>query len=242
MIQADVIENLGAYRRRIFVYLPESGMIRQMVYFHGTPGDAREFGDGLWENLEAFFGGTGAGLVVLEVEDWNRDLSPWPAEGISKRGEDFAGGGNAYLEDLCCQVIPRIEGRYAELSCMQRRMIGGYSMGGLFALYAMLESPMFTDMISVSGSLWYDGIVEYVSGKIAGEGETLQRRGYFSLGQREPKTRNPKMRRVGEQTAVIRGMMAEQGFPVHFQWNPGSHFYDELGRIERAIRFMLSEI
>lgn len=237
MKEPDVIENLGAYRRRIFVYLPDTE-VRQLVYFHGTPGDGRQLGEGLWENLETFFHETGAGLVMLEVEDWNRDLSPWPAEGVSPRGEDFAGGGRAYLEDLCRQVIPQVEGQYAQLSHIQRRMIGGYSMGGLFALYAMLESPIFTDIISVSGSLWYEGIVEYVSGKIAGEGE-MPGRGYFSLGQREPKTRNPRMKRVGEQTAAIRDIMAERGFPVHFQWNPGNHFQDELGRIERAMRFML---
>lgn len=254
MGRADIIEGMGRYRRRILAYLPQDVSVEQAVYFHGMPGDVESLGDQLWEHLESLFHGAGTGLVMLEVEDWNRDLSPWPAERVFPAGEDFAGGGKDYLEDLCSQVIPEIERRYAEMSCIQRRVIGGYSMGGLFALYAMMESPLFSDMISVSGSLWYEGILEYVSERVGGEGKTsglqenlhpegqhFTRRGraYFSLGQREPKTRNRKMRRVEEQTAAIMDSMAEQGFSVHFQWNPGNHFQDELGRMERAIRYML---
>lgn len=254
MERVGVVEGLGKYHRRIFTYFPENLGVKQVVYFHGMPGDASNLVKKLRSYLNPLFRVAETGLVILEVEDWNRDLSPWPAEGIFRKGEGFPGGGKAYLEDLCGQVIPEIEERYAVMSSVQRRIIGGYSMGGLFALYAMMESPIFTDMISVSGSLWYEGIVEYVSEKAAGGGkmsglqECLRREGecfagrgraYFSLGQREPKTRNPAMRRVGEQTAAIVELMAQTGFSVYFQWNPGNHFQDELKRMEHSIRFML---
>ncbi len=254
MEKMDVLAGVGIYPREITVYLPESSAIRQMIYFHASPQNVRAIGEELWRKLKEYFGRSGTGLVLLEVEDWNRDLSPWPAGGIFREGEDFAGGGEAYLEDLCSQVVPRVEGRFAEMSGIERRVIGGYSMGGLFALYAAMESPLFSDLISVSGSLWYEGIVEYVSGKLAREGEMSglgdgmcrggghfagRRRAYFSLGQREPKTRNGVMRRVGEQTDAIADSMAAGGFSVHFQWNPGNHFQDEVGRMERGIRHML---
>lgn len=235
MGRADIIEGLGRYHRKVFAYLPENVRVRQAVYFHGMPGDAENLGEQLWNDLKSPFHAEGTAFVMLGAEDWNRDLSPWPAGKIFREGEDFPGGGKEYLEDLCNQVIPQIEGRYPAMSSMGRRIIGGYSMGGLFALYAMLESPLFTDMISVSGSLWYEGMVEYVSEK------AFARRGraFFSLGQREPKTRNPVMARVGEQTADIVELMERRGFSVHFQWNPGNHFQDELGRMERAIQYML---
>ena len=254
MDKIDQLRGVGACLPETTVYLPASVEIRQMIYFHPSPGNVRKIGDELWRSLRKDFSRKGAGLVMFEVEDWNHDLSPWPAERIFREGEGFAGGGRDYLEDLCGQVIPEIEGRYAEISYIQRRAIGGYSMGGLFALYALLKSPLFTDLISVSGSLWYEGIVEYISeragreGKVSGLQEDLRReeeynrgrgRAYFSLGQREPKTRNPVMRRVGEQTAAIVELMKEWGFCVHFEWNPGNHFRDELGRMERAIRYML---
>ncbi len=235
MDKIDILSGVGGYSREMTVYMPENIAIRQMIYFHASPSDGRKIGERLWRELRKSFRQEGTAFVMLGAEDWNRDLSPWPAGKIFREDEDFPGGGKEYLEDLCNQVIPQIEGRYPAMSSMGRRIIGGYSMGGLFALYAMLESPLFTDMISVSGSLWYEGMVEYVSEK------AFARRGsaFFSLGQREPKTRNPVMARVGEQTADIVELMERRGFSVHFQWNPGNHFQDELGRMERAIQYML---
>ena len=114
MKTVDIFEGVGIYAREITVYLPQNSVIRQMIYFHASPTDGRKIGEELWEKLKKHFGQKGAGLVMLEVEDWNRDLSPWPAVGVFRKGEEFAGGGKDYLEDLCGRVIPEIEGRYAE--------------------------------------------------------------------------------------------------------------------------------
>lgn len=249
----DLIEGLGMYHRKIYVCLPDNVMVTQLIYFHGTPGDVKNMTEKLWESLEQACGKADMGLVMLEVEDWNRDMSPWRAERLFTKGDDFAGQGEEYLMDLCHQVIPKLESRYVGRILAERRIIGGYSMGGLFALYAMMESPVFTDMISVSGSLWYDGIIDYVKEKVSGAMEITRSQNryaqghrifdlpvsaYFSLGQREPKVRNARMKRVWKQTAAICDMMEEWGIPVYFQWNQGNHFQDELARIERGIRFM----
>lgn len=250
----DTIENIGAYHRKICVCLPENATVTQIIYFHAAPGDGRSLAEKLWEKVEPLFTSVGAGLVMLEVEDWNRDLSPWWGERILPKEEDFAGEAKQYLQDLSHEVIPQLESRYFESLAIERRMIGGYSMGGLFALYALLESAVFTDMISVSGSLWYDGLIEYVTEKVCGEhGDSRTQKGmanvsrifeipktaYLSLGQREPRVRNARMKRVGEQTGMICDIMEKQGYHVYFQWNQGSHFQDELARIERAFRFMV---
>jgi hypothetical protein len=31
----------------------------------------------------------GASVLAVENLDWNRDLSPWPAEKVFRKGEDF---------------------------------------------------------------------------------------------------------------------------------------------------------
>lgn len=263
MQKVDVIEGLGKYHRRIFVFLPEEQVVKQLVYFHGTPGDGEELAEKLWEAMEKRMGACSAGLVMLGVEDWNGDLSPWKAKGIDKKGKDFSGGGKAYLTDLCNQVIPEIETgilgrerRNQGEALLERRIIGGYSMGGLFALYALCESTMFTDMISISGSLWYDGIEKYVSEQMCSKRQCsdtpmgiwgkrkssdIPKRAYFSLGRQEPKTRNTRMSRVGEQTIAIKNILAQQGLEAHFEWNPGNHFQDVIQRIEKGIGVILEE-
>lgn len=263
----DVIENLGNYHRKIFVFLPENTVTRQIIYFHGTPEDGKGLAEKLWGKMEDRMRETGTSLVMLEVENWNRDLSPWWAERLFFKGEDFSGGGKEYLMDFCGQVVPSIERWYQGEGSVERRMIGGYSMGGLFALYALCESQIFTDMISVSGSLWYDGIKAYVSEQMCGKehcfarekrathrggsfgtvkGEVhkeivsdVQRNAYFSLGEKEPKSRNSRMKQVGENTLSIQEMMGKQGISTYFEWNPGNHFQDVLERIEKGIQYML---
>lgn len=236
MQTVDVIEDIGKYHRRIYVFLPENRIIKQIIYFHGTPGDGKGMAEKLWERMKPQMTEADTGIVMLEVEDWNRDLSPWYARGIFFKGEDFAGGGKDYLLDLCGQVIPEIERQYQHVFSIERRIIGGYSMGGLFALYAMCESSLFTDLISVSGSLWYDGLKTYISEHICGKRDW---RAYFSLGRNEPKTRNSRMRMVGEQTIAIQEMLGQQGISTYFEWNPGNHFQDVPERIEKGIRYML---
>ena len=237
----DVIEGLGRYRRKIYIVMPEHTVIQQAVYFHGSPGEGGELAEKLGGRMAGQLKDARAGLAILEVEDWNRDLSPWRAQGISAEAGDFAGSGREYLEDLCSEVIPGLEKKYGWGCSGFRRILGGYSMGGLFALFAVLENSFFQDMISVSGSLWYDGIMEYLSKDTQGEGQALsrERRAYFSLGKREPKSRNPRMAKVGKQTEAILEMLKVQGFSVYFEWNPGSHFQEALERMEQGISYMI---
>ena len=50
---------------------------------------------------------TGVTLICVTDADWNRDLSPWPAEKVF-RGADFAGGASEHLADLL-KSIPDTE-------------------------------------------------------------------------------------------------------------------------------------
>lgn len=36
-------------------------------------------------------------LAAIENIDWNREMTPWPAQAVMRRGEDFAGEADAYL-------------------------------------------------------------------------------------------------------------------------------------------------
>ena len=42
------------------------------------------------------------------------------------------------------------------------RGLAGYSLAGLFALYALYQTDVFARAASMSGSFWFEGIMEYV--------------------------------------------------------------------------------
>ena len=82
------------------------------------------------------FGCPAFNLVSVSDLDWDTDLSPWPADFIM-HGGGFGGGADGYARFLTGDVIPFAEG----ILGVSRRVVAGYSMGGLFALYA----PYVTD-------------------------------------------------------------------------------------------------
>lgn len=172
-------------------------------------------------------------LIAIDV-DWNRDLSPWPAPRAFRGGEDFTGGAADFLRELTERLIPEAEARLPAPPA--HRMIAGYSLGGLFAVYAALNSECFDLAASMSGSLWYDGFAEEA---VSRAGECRAARMYFSLGEREKQTRNQRMARVEECTRRVEAALRASGVETRLEMNPGGHFQDVPKRIARGIAALL---
>ena len=171
-------------------------------------------------------------LFALSGEDWNRDLSPWAAPACFRGGDDFAGEGPAYLRRLARDVFPRAEA-LAGLPAGCPRAMAGYSLAGLFALWALLETDLFAGAASASGSLWFDGFDDYLvrsAARAAGKAVCL------SLGDAEPRTRNRRLACVEERTVLAEDLLRAAGARVAAQRNPGNHFNDPEGRLLRACR------
>lgn len=162
-------------------------------------------------------------ILYVQAEDWNRDLSPWPAAKVFRKGEDFAGRADDTIRELTELVRPYRD-QYKTV------ILAGYSLAGLFALYACTKTDLFDGCLSASGSLWYPGWTGYLR-----EHPVQCRKVYLSLGDTEKKTRNPIMAEVEDNTrrsAEIIGEYAE----VIMEMNPGNHFNDPAGRIMKGIR------
>ena len=86
-------------------------------------------------------GPKGAGLCRLVVDDWNRDLSPWQAPPLVRTQPPFQGGAPETLACLTHDLLPALE--RAEGIRPRSRAIMGYSLGGLFALFSLIESDAF---------------------------------------------------------------------------------------------------
>ena len=98
-------------------------------------------------------------LLLFRVEDWNRELSPWPADPVMKKTEPFGGQSDLFLKAILIEGLPAVLQEY-ELQ-PEWTGIAGYSLAGLFALYSMYQTDRFDRYVSASGSMWYPGFVDY---------------------------------------------------------------------------------
>lgn len=180
-------------------------------------------------------GGPPFTLVAISDLDWNHDMAPWDSPPTFKNADPCTGGADDYLRLLAEEIIPVAE---KELGGVPRwRGIVGYSLAGLFALYAIYQTDLFSRVGSMSGSLWLPGMKEYIfSHEPKHQPDCI----YFSLGDKESKTKNPILRTVQENTEEICAYYQRKGIDTVFQLNPGNHFVQSVERTAAGIIWMLS--
>ena len=174
-------------------------------------------------------------LVAISDLDWNHDMAPWDRPAAFKNGEPFIGGADDYLRLLVEEIIPRAEKELAEPPVW--RGIAGYSLAGLFALYAIYRTDVFSRVGCMSGSLWFPGFKEYI---FSHEPKRRPDCIYFSLGDREAKTRNSVLKTVQENTEAIHAFYQSKDIDTAFQLNPGNHFVQRIERTAAGIQWLLN--
>lgn len=169
-------------------------------------------------------------FVSIKVEDWNRYLSPYRAENPFRKGDYFSGEADTLLASICNELISLVE----KDEEVKERYLVGYSMGGLFSLYASSISDILKGVGSVSGSLWYEKFDDYLSSH-----PLKIEKVYFSLGRREKESRNKVLKTVEEKTKAIYETIEKEGIECSFSLQEGGHFQDEEKRIRDAISYLL---
>ncbi len=172
-------------------------------------------------------------LVCIDGTDWEADFSPWPAPRAFKTGDDFSGGAPAYLRTLTGEILPAAE-RMLSFEPEKRGLIG-YSMAGLFAAYALYETDAFQWFASVSGSLWFDGFLDYA---LKGAKRPAPGKLYLSLGDREAVTKNARLAAVARCTEQFYVHIRDSCGACRYEMNKGGHFDDPAGRIARAVAWL----
>ena len=174
-------------------------------------------------------------LVAISNLAWSHDMAPWDSPAAFKKGEPFTGGADDYLRLLVEKIMPEAE---KELSGSPAgRGTAGDSLAGLFALYAIYRTDVFSRVGCMSGSLWFPGFKEYI---FSHEPKSRPDCIYFSLGDKEAKTRNPVLKTVQENTEEIRAFYQSKGIDTEFQMNPGNHFVQGIERTVAGIQWLLS--
>lgn len=174
-------------------------------------------------------------LVTIGGMDWNRDMAPWDSPAAFKGGEPFTGGADDYLRLLVEEIVPQAEKDLNGTPAW--RGIVGYSLGGLFALYAIYQTDTFSRAGSISGSLWFPGLKQYI---FTHKPKRPPDRIYLSLGDKESKTRNPILRNVWQDTEEIYDFYRTMGVDAVFQLNPGNHYDRAAERTAAGITWLLN--
>lgn len=171
-------------------------------------------------------------LAVFDVTDWNAQFSPWTAPPVF--GKDaFSGKGNDTLRFLEDGFLPEIKSKFPKSEVF----LTGYSLAGLFSLWALYETDKFNGAVCCSSSLWFDKWDEYASLHRIKSPSTI----YMSLGDREEKTKNKVMAKVGDRTRRQAEILKEDPNveKLYFEWNEGGHFDEPLKRVAKGIARIL---
>ncbi len=211
------------------LFLPESSF-DTVIYIPVSDPDSL---NGIMEK----FSDPGFAAAAVVCDDWDSQMTPWPAPPAFRGREPFAGRADSYLNELFGSIIPEIE---KTIGVPQFRGMAGYSLAGLFSLYAFYMRTELCLCGCVSGSVWYDGFEDWALERLpkAGSGSV-----FFSLGDREEKTRNIRMQHTGEMMKKIAGHLntEEERFEAVFRYTKGTHFDGYEDRMHDCISWLIGE-
>ena len=122
--------------------------------------------------------------IAIRVNKWNAELTPWPAPPVFGK-IPFGDGAHSTLLYIREQLIPALKMRYAMELHKSNTILGGYSLAGLFSLWAGYQQNVpFHGIVSASPSAWYIGWLDY-----ADTHQPQVEHVYLSLGDKEEKTK-----------------------------------------------------
>lgn len=174
-------------------------------------------------------------LVTVSGLNWEAELSPWAASTLFKYSEMFTGGADAYLQFLTQQVLPHAE---AGLNGILWRGLAGYSLAGLFTVYAMYKTDLFSRAASMSGSLWYPGFKDFA---LKNTLRIAPQHLYFSLGDKEARARNQYLKTVQQCAEELAAHYRSLGINTCYELNPGGHYRDIISRSGAGIKWLLTQ-
>ena len=158
-------------------------------------------------------------MVAFEVTEG--DLRPTGAEDTYQ-----------YLEKV---LLPYIKANMHPI----RLILGGYSLGGLFALWSVTRTDAFDAVYAGSPSLWMEGWNEY-----ADTHPLKVEYAYMSLGDKEECTRKQPFCIIGNRVRLQHKRHEAQLGSDHciLEWNEGGHFNEIEMRKAKGAAWIISHL
>ncbi len=164
--------------------------------------------------------------VVPVHVDWFQELTPWSASAVLKGQGDFGNGAAETLGQIIREIAPGAGGK---------KILGGYSLAGFFALWAGYQTDLFDGIVTASPSVWYPGWDAYMA-----QNRCRAPMVYLSLGRQEEAARNPVMRSVGDRIREQHRLLREQDVKTVLEWNPGNHFREPERRTAAGFAWVMN--
>ena len=98
-------------------------------------------------------------LVGLTSKNRLDDYTPWKASALREGAPDFGGQATAYHGQLFGGLLDKLQSLYR--LDKNRLAYGGYSLGGLAAVYSLFHFDKVSCVFSICGSFWYPDFVSY---------------------------------------------------------------------------------
>ena len=167
-------------------------------------------------------------LVAFMINDWNQELTLWAVPPVFGK-TPFGDGAEKTLEFITNQLLPEVQENIPHL------ILGGYSLAGLFALWAGYQTERFEGIAAASPSVWYPQWVDFAS-----ENKPLAKSVYLSLGDKEEKAKNPVMAQVGNAVRKQHELLSVQEVNTILEWNAGNHFIDSDKRTAKGFAWVMN--
>ena len=169
-------------------------------------------------------------MISVSIHDWQGELSPWAAPAIFGK-HDFAGNASLLLPELESFWMWFEKDNQIETNQLY---LCGYSLAGLFSLWASSQTNLFKKIAAVSPSVWYLNFVEYMQ-----QNPIQTREVYMSLGDKEANAKNKVMATVKDCFDAVIQILQKQDIALTYEYNPGNHFQDVELRMTKGIQQLL---
>ena len=176
-------------------------------------------------------------FVLINANNRSDDYTPWPLQASENMPMDFGGKAAEHLSFFATHIIPFCESEYGFASSAEKRVIGGYSLGGLFSLYAAVNTDLFGTVLSCSSSLWYPDFLDYLK---AHPFKAAHPKLYMSVGDQEGTTATNLTAAQTSNTIALKDFYEPkfQTGDFKFTLEEGNHGNDISGRTWRAIEWV----
>ena len=173
-------------------------------------------------------------LAAFQVFDWDLDLTPWHDDAINRKPEVGTMTGDT-LHYVTESLLPALETEYGKFPVI----LGGYSLGGLFALWSSMQTDRFAAIAAASPSLWIRDWLDY-----AKDNPVKASKVYLSLGDREEHVKNHAIKRVGDcvraEYELLKAQLGNENCTL--EWNQGGHFQDGDIRLASAFTWCINNL
>ena len=173
-------------------------------------------------------------FAAIPVESWNDALSPWEAPAVWGT-QGLGGKAGDTLRFLTERVIPTLKQQF-HLPENVKIILGGYSLAGLFALWASTQTDLFYGVAAASPSVWFPGWMEFER-----QHPIQTQHIYLSLGNKEEHTKNTVMAVVGDNIRTLHSQLIARGADCTLEWNSGGHFKNAVLRTVKAFQWAMEE-